>query len=81
MRRHDDDFTLIRENPGVYENVHVSRQRGGELLLRRSSANGIALAFGGEFYRDDLESNNVAANRPALGDRKEDRGAGFAELG
>ena len=81
LRRHGDDFTLIRERPEVYENVHSSRQRGGELLLRRTSANGIALVFGGEFYRDDLESDNVAANRPALGERKEDRSAGFAELG
>ena len=81
LRRHGDDFTLIRESPEVYENVHASQQRGGELLLRRTSANGIALVFGGEFYRDDLESDNVAVNRPALGERKEDRGAGFAELG
>lgn len=80
LRRHDDDFILKRTDPGFYENVHVSRQRGGELLLRRRSVNGLALALGGELYRDDLESNNVAKHVPALGDRSEDRRAAFAEL-
>jgi vitamin B12 transporter len=82
LRRHSDDFTLIRTNPAIYQNVHVSRQRGGELIARRGAVGGLglALAFGGELYRDDLESDNVATGRPALGARDEDRGAGFAEL-
>ena len=83
LRRHDDDFILIRTNPDVYQNVHMSRQRGGELLLRRRSPNGLGLAFalGGELYRDDLKSDNVALQQPALGARSEDRRAAFAEAG
>ncbi|MSR36710.1 MAG: TonB-dependent receptor [Gemmatimonadetes bacterium] len=81
FRRHADDFTLIRTNPAIYENVHVSRQRGGELLARRRGSGALALALGGELYRDDLESDNVATGRPALGARAEVRGAGFVELG
>ena len=79
-RQHDDDFTLIRANPAVYQNVHRSHQRGGEVLLRRPGSSGVALALGGEYFRDDLESENVATHTPALGSRTDDRGAGFAEL-
>ena len=82
LRRHDDDFTLARTNPALYQNVHVSRQRGGEVLVRRRPLGGLglALALGGELYQDDLESENVALQRPALGTRSENRGAGFGEL-
>jgi outer membrane cobalamin receptor len=41
-------------------------------VVRRRVGTGPALALGGEFYRDDLESTN-------LGDRSEDRSAVFAE--
>ncbi len=84
LRRHDDDFILIRTNPGVYENVHVSKQRGGEVLVRRRAIGGfgLAVAFGGEIYRDEIESTRVLPSppTPALGVRAEDRGAGYAEL-
>jgi iron complex outermembrane receptor protein len=85
VRRHDDDFTLIRTNPAVYRNVHVSRQRGGELVLRRRPFGGVgmALATGVELFRDDVDSDNLAtpAADDALGVRAEDRRAAFAELG
>ena len=85
LRRHGDDFTLIRANPAVYRNVHLSRQRGGELLARRRplAGRGVALAVGGELYRDEVESDNRAtpAAADALGNRSEDRGAAFTELG
>jgi outer membrane cobalamin receptor len=85
LRTHEDDFTLIRTNPAVYRNVHVSRQRGGELVLRRRPIGGLglALAAGAELYRDDVDSDNLATPAPddALGVREEDRRAAFAELG
>jgi hypothetical protein len=78
-RTHDDDFTLIRTNPAIYRNVHASRQRGGELVLRRRPVGGagLALAAGGEWYRDDVDSDNLAttAADDALGVRAEDRRA------
>jgi len=85
VRRHGDDFTLVRTNPALYRNVHVSRQRGGEILLRRRPLGGVGVAFaaGGEFFRDEIESDNraTAAAADALGNREEDRRAGIAELG
>jgi len=84
-RTHEDDFTLVRTNPAIYRNVHVSRQRGGELVLRRRpvGGSGLALAAGGEWYRDDVDSDNLAtaAEDDALGVREEDRKAAFTELG
>ena len=80
QREHQDDFTLIRTNPAVYQNVHQSHQRGAEVLLRRPTTSGVAIALGGEYFRDDLESENVATRTPALGAQSDDRGAGFAEL-
>lgn len=83
-RRHYDDFILIKTNPAVYENVHTSTQRGGELLVRQNSDGplGLAFAFGGELYREDVHSDNVATAAPndALGIRSEDRRAAFGEV-
>lgn len=85
LRRHRDDFTLIRTNPSIYRNVHTSRQRGGDIQARRRplGGTGVAVALGGEFFRDDLESTRVLPSppRPALGERAEDRAAGYAEIG
>jgi iron complex outermembrane receptor protein len=72
FRRHEDEFTLIRDDPGVYQNRHTSSQVGGEALVRHSSPRGVNLAFGGQVYQDILRSNS-------LGDREENRGAVFAE--
>jgi outer membrane cobalamin receptor len=72
FRRHDDDFVLVRENPGLYRNLHTSEQWGGELTARAELGGGLRLAGGSEGYRDALESTN-------LGDRAAWRAAGFAE--
>lgn len=72
FRRHEDEFTLIRDNPEVYQNQHTSSQVGGDILVRGSSWRGMELAMGGEAYRDILRSNS-------LGDREESRGAIFGE--
>ena len=72
FRRHEDEFTLIRDDPGVYQNQHTSSQAGVEASARRTSWRGLDLVIGGEVYRDFLKSNS-------LGDREEDRGAIFGE--
>jgi len=71
-RRHTDDFILIRNNPAVYRNEHVSDQLGADLSAR-TGFGASDLAFGGEWIRETLESN-------ALGDREQDRLAAFGEL-
>ncbi|HEY8483281.1 MAG TPA: TonB-dependent receptor [Longimicrobiales bacterium] len=72
VRRHDDDFILVRDDPDLYRNVHTSWQLGGEVVARLTAAPGLRLAAGAEAYRDLLESTN-------LGDRRESRAALFAE--
>ncbi len=73
FRRHEDDFTLIRENPAAYRNRHASSQSGADLALRVTPGNGLELAFGGEMFWDFLRSSS-------LGDRTEPRGAAFGEM-
>jgi outer membrane cobalamin receptor len=71
-RRHTDRFTLIRDNPAIYENLHTSWQSTGELVARTTVA-GAALALGADGENAQLTSNN-------LGSRAEWRDAAFAEL-
>jgi iron complex outermembrane receptor protein len=73
FRRHEDEFTLIRDDPGFYQNRHTSSQVGGDLLFRGDLGVGAVFALGGEVYRDALASNS-------LGDRGENRGAAFGEV-
>ena len=72
-RRHTDRFTLIRDKPSIYENLHTSWQSTGELVARTNFA-GAALAIGADAQNAQLTSNN-------LGSRAEWRDAAFAELG
>jgi iron complex outermembrane receptor protein len=72
-RRHEDDFVLKRDDPAFYRNEHLSSQAGGEAVVRAAPWPGVDLAFGGEVFRDGLESSN-------LGDRTEDRAALMAEV-
>jgi vitamin B12 transporter len=74
FRQHDDDFTLVRDNPALYRNVHRTLQSAGELVLRWTpAAAAIRVAAGAEGVRSSLESES-------LGERQEDRGALFAEI-
>jgi iron complex outermembrane receptor protein len=72
FRRHDDDFVLVRGDPGRFRNIHSSEQTAAELVVRWTGA-GVRLAAGGEAALSRLESTN-------LGDRRETRLAGFAEV-
>lgn len=71
-RRHEDEFTLIRDQPEVYQNQHTSSQVGGEVLVRGARWKGIEVILGGELNQDHLRSNS-------LGHRDETRGALFGE--
>ena len=72
FRRHEDEFVLLRDDPGYYRNRHISSQGGGELLSRVTPWSGLDLALGGELFGDILQSRS-------LGNRTEGRGAVFAE--
>lgn len=73
-RKHDDTFILFRDDPAVFTNVHDSRQTIADVTARVALADGIGVAFGGEFARETVDSNN-------LGDREEARFGVFGEVG
>ncbi|MFC1640078.1 TonB-dependent receptor plug domain-containing protein [Gemmatimonadota bacterium] len=71
-RRHQDNFVLIRNDPSLYQNEHLSSQGGATVLGRYAGGRGFNVALGGEWFWDALNSSN-------LGDRSERRGALFGE--
>src|SRR5690606_13186551 len=73
FRRHTDDFILIRTDPSVYRNNHVSDQASADVAARMPLGGERFLAVGGEWIRETLDSN-------ALGQREQDRLAAFGEL-
>jgi iron complex outermembrane receptor protein len=73
FRRHEDEFTLLRDDPAFFQNRHTSSQGGAELVTKTRPRSGLELALGGELFADLLRSNS-------LGDRTEGRGALFGEL-
>lgn len=71
-RKRDDDFTLVRDDPEFFRNVHDSREITAELTARLPLARVGGLALGGEWSRQSLESTN-------LGEREQDLRAVFGE--
>lgn len=71
-RRHSDVFTLKREDPAYYQNVHVSWQSGAEAAARLTLSSLVHAAVGGELFDARLRSAR-------LGDHTERRQAAFAE--
>ena len=70
-RRHTDRFTLIRDNPAIYENLHTSWQSTGELVAR-TTAGSVSLAVGTDAVNAQLTSER-------LGSHAEWRDAAFME--
>ncbi len=72
-RRHTDNFILFRDRPQVYANAHATEN--WQLALRRRTrvANNATLFYGGEGYRDRIDSNN-------LGHHQRNRAAGYVNL-
>lgn len=71
-RRHTDLYTLIRDDPAVYQNLHTSWQSTGEVVARTTIGRA-ALALGTDADNAQLTSNN-------LGSHAEWREALFGEL-
>jgi iron complex outermembrane receptor protein len=70
-RHHTDRFTLVRDDPAFYENLHDAWQSTGELVAR-GTLGGASTAFGADGLNAQLTSNS-------LGSREEWRGALFGE--
>jgi len=72
LRRHTDDFILVRTNPARYRNQHTSHQAESELSARIALSSTRTIALGAEWLAARLRSTN-------LGDRDQQRAAAFVE--
>ena len=70
-RRHSDEFVLLRDDPSVYENNHVTDSWQAALRRHDDLAQNIVLSYGAEGFRDQIDSNN-------LGHHGRNRGAIYA---
>ncbi|MEX0907381.1 MAG: TonB-dependent receptor [Gemmatimonadota bacterium] len=73
VRRNEDDFILLRDDPDFYHNTHTNDRMAAELVLQRALSSRVRVAFGADAARSDLDSNT-------LGSRTERRTAVFGEL-
>ncbi len=71
-RRHTDRFTLVRDDPAIYENLHDAWQTTAEVVAR-GAIGGATTAFGADGMNAQLSSNS-------LGSRVEWRSAAFGEV-
>lgn len=71
-RRHDDDFVLRRSAPEAYRNLHTNTMVMGELSLRQMLGESRAITVG-------VEASRIGLASLRLGDRTEERAAGFTE--
>jgi outer membrane cobalamin receptor len=68
-RRHSDEFVLIRENPSIYENNHVTDSWQASLRRHDEVASNTTISYGVEGFRDQIDSNNLGyhgRNRGAI---------------
>jgi outer membrane cobalamin receptor len=71
-RRHSDEFVLVRDDPSLYENNHVSQS--WQAALRRSNSwRDLTFAYGLDADWDQIDSNN-------LGRHARNRTAGYLNL-
>ena len=73
LRRHDDLFTLVRDDPARYQNQHTSVETGGDLSLRSVLAPAVVGVIGAEL----LDARLASAR---LGDHRQDRRGAFGQL-
>ena len=72
-RRHSDEFVLLRDDPAVYENNHVSQSWQAAVRRRSTLWNDSRLYYGLDADRDQIDSQN-------LGHHARNRGAGYVNL-
>jgi outer membrane cobalamin receptor len=72
-RRHSDEFILVRGQPAIYENNHVSQS--WQLAVRRANSirKTLTIAYGIEGNGDQIDSNN-------LGRHSRNRGGAYLNL-
>jgi iron complex outermembrane receptor protein len=67
FRRHSDLFVLLRNNPEIYTNRHAVE--GYQAALRRHTElrPSLTMSYGGEAFRDRIDSNNLADHQRNYG--------------
>lgn len=72
-RRHSDVFVLVRDNPSLYENNHISQSWQTAIRRRSVVSSNSTIAYGLEMDGDEIDSNN-------LGHHARNRGAGYINV-
>ena len=72
-RRHSDEFILIRNDPSIYENNHVSESWQASIRRRSAIGNDLKVSYGLDAEGDRIGSNN-------LGIHARNRGAGYVNV-
>jgi iron complex outermembrane receptor protein len=72
-RRHTDLFVLFRDQPQIYTNHHYTENYEAALRRHDALASNVTLSYGGEAYRDAIDSNS-------LGYRRRNRGSAYVAL-
>jgi iron complex outermembrane receptor protein len=81
-RRHTDDFVLLRNLPGIYENNHIDESWQASLRRTIPVAHSSLLLAGLESDGDSIDSYNFSGGvrSNALGVHARNRGAGYLDL-
>lgn len=66
-RRHSDEFILIRDQPQIYENNHITDSWEGAVREHTKLSQNTGLYYGAEFYRDSIDSNNLGLHARTRG--------------
>ena len=81
FRRHTDDFVLLRDAPGVYENNHIDRSWQADLRRHDQLSENSSLYYGAEGIHEDIVSTNFSGGvmSEALGTHDRSRGAVYLD--
>ena len=81
FRRHTDDFVLLRDDPGVYENNHIDRSWQADLRRHEQLSDNSSLFYGAEGVHEDIVSTNFSSGEisDALGTHDRSRGAVYLD--
>ncbi len=69
-RRHSDVFVLVRDNPSLYENNHISQSWQAAIRRKSTLGKNLIAAYGLDSDGDQIDSNN-------LGHHARNRGSGY----
>ncbi len=81
-RRHTDDYVLVRDDPGIYENNHIDGSWQASLRHTLNLHLGALMLMGLEADGDSIRSFNFSngVTSWALGIHARNRGAGYVDL-